>query len=72
MKHIQFREESRYPGYYYRADFMKIDDDNWKCFVNSTFDRNTGEWTLKRVPYAQLVVPANDEPAGIRRPPSSV
>ena len=35
MKHIKFREETRYPGYYYRMDFQRIDDENWKCFVNS-------------------------------------
>jgi adenylylsulfate reductase subunit A len=65
MKHIQFREESRYPGYYYRADFMQIDDDNWKCFVNSTYDRDTGEWSLKKVKYVQLVKPGEGEPEGI-------
>ncbi|RMD68145.1 MAG: adenylylsulfate reductase subunit alpha, partial [Gammaproteobacteria bacterium] len=65
MKHIQFREETRYPGYYYRADFMDLDDDNWKCFVNSTYNRETGEWTLKKVPYVQLIKPAPEEPEGI-------
>ncbi len=40
---IQFREETRYPGYYYRTDFPEIDDDNWKVFVNSKYDRDTGE-----------------------------
>ncbi len=72
MKHIQFREESRYPGYYYRADYMNIDDDNWKCFVNSTYDRHTGEWKLKKVPYVQLIKPAEDEPEGIGRPGCAV
>ncbi len=72
MKHIQFREETRYPGYYYRMDFLGIDDENWKCFVNSTYDRNTGEWKLKKVPYVQLIKPAEDEPAGIKRPGSAV
>ncbi|HEY5602719.1 MAG TPA: adenylyl-sulfate reductase subunit alpha [Gammaproteobacteria bacterium] len=72
MKHIQFREESRYPGYYYRADFMKIDDKNWKCFVNSTYNRDTGEWKLKKVQYTQLVKPGPGEPAGIARPGSPV
>jgi adenylylsulfate reductase subunit A len=72
MKHIQFREESRYPGYYYRADFMKIDDDNWKCFVNSTYDRKTGEWSLKKVAYAQLIKPSAEEPEGLARPGSPV
>ncbi|UCE88455.1 MAG: adenylyl-sulfate reductase subunit alpha, partial [Pseudomonadota bacterium] len=72
MKHIQFREESRYPGYYYRADFMNLDDQNWKCFVNSTYNRETGEWSLKKVQYAQLVTPAEGEPEGMSRPGSAV
>jgi len=55
MRHIKFREETRYPGYYYRADFINIDDKNWKCFSNSKYDRNTGEWTFRKVPYVQLV-----------------
>jgi len=55
MKHIQFREETRYPGFYYRADYNFIDDNNWKCFVNSKYDRNTHKWEMKKVPYVQLV-----------------
>ena len=70
MKHIQFREETRYPGYYYRADYMDIDDENWKCFVNSKFDRHTGEWSLRKVPYVQLIKVSEDEPAGMSRPGS--
>ena len=72
MKHIQFREESRYPGYYYRSDHLAIDDDNWKCFVNSTYDRHTGEWTLKKVKYVQLIKPADDEPKAMHHPGASV
>ncbi|HHB13262.1 MAG TPA: adenylyl-sulfate reductase subunit alpha [Chromatiales bacterium] len=72
MKHIKFREESRYPGYYYRMDFQRIDDENWKCFVNSTFDRHTGEWKLKKVKYVQLIKPTDEEPEGIHRPGSEV
>ena len=70
MKHIQFREETRYPGFYYRADFLALDDDNWKCFVNSTYDRKTLKWSLKKVPYVQLIKPAKDEAAGIAKPGS--
>lgn len=72
MKHIQFREETRYPGYYYRMDYQNIDDENWKCFVNSKFDSKTGEWSLWKVPYVQLIKYADDEPAGIARPPAAV
>ena len=55
MKHIQFRQETRYPGYYYRTDYNFIDDDNWKCFSNSRYDRNSKKWELKKVPYVQLI-----------------
>lgn len=55
MRHIQFREETRYPGYYYRTDFLDLDDTNWKCFVNSTMNAETGEWKIRKVPYEQLI-----------------
>ncbi len=54
-RHILFREESRYPGYYYRGDFLPIDDANWKCFVNSKYDIAANTWEIKKVPYVQLI-----------------
>jgi len=54
LRHIQFREESRYPGFYYRGDFNSVSDvdmdqGGWKCFVNSKYNPETGEWsTFKR------------------------
>ena len=38
MRHILFRQETRWPGYYYRADFPKLDEQNWKAFVNSRYE----------------------------------
>jgi len=55
VRHMLFREETRYPGYYFRADFPELDDENWKCFVNSKYDPKTGKWSLRKVPYIQLV-----------------
>jgi adenylylsulfate reductase subunit A len=55
MKHIQFREETRYPGFYYHMDYNYIDDVNWKCFSNSTYDKKTKKWSLKKVPYVQVI-----------------
>ena len=55
LKHIQFREESRYPGFYYRIDYNFIDEKNWKCFVNSTYDRKTKKWTVFKKPHVDLV-----------------
>jgi len=56
MRHLLFREETRWPGYYYRADFPKMDEANWKCFVNSVYDRESGEWEMKKVPIINLDV----------------
>jgi len=54
-RHIQFREESRFPGFYYRGDFMGQDDENWFCFVNSTYDKENNQWNLKKVPYTKII-----------------
>lgn len=51
---ILFREESRYPGYYYRADKDFIDDDNWKCFTIAKYDAEKDEWTFRKEPYVQI------------------
>ena len=55
MQHIEFRKESRYPGFYYRADYMGIDDSKWRCFVNSKYDPEKGETTLFKRPYIQVI-----------------
>jgi len=54
-QHILFREETRYPGYYYRGDFLEIDDENWQCFTNSTYDKNTREWKVFKRDYHQII-----------------
>ena len=54
-RHIRYREESRYPGFYYRGDFMGQNDDEWFCFTNSTYDKATNEWSLKKVPYVKII-----------------
>jgi adenylylsulfate reductase subunit A len=55
MKHIQFREESRYPGFYYRTDKNFVDEKNWHCFVNSIYDKNTKKWTCFKRKHVDLV-----------------
>ena len=53
VRTILFREETRWPGYYFRNDFPAIDEENWKCFVNCTF--KNGEWEMKKVPVLSIV-----------------
>jgi adenylylsulfate reductase subunit A len=52
-RHILFREDTRYPGYYYRGDYPKIDDVNWKCFTVSKWDGK--KWDFEKIPYQQLI-----------------
>jgi adenylylsulfate reductase subunit A len=55
MKHIQFREESRYPGFYYRMDKNFVDEENWHCFVNSVYDKNSKQWNCFKRAHVDLV-----------------
>jgi adenylylsulfate reductase subunit A len=53
--HTLFREETRWPGYYYRGDHMKLDDKNWHCFTLSRFDRDTGKWAMEKAPVHHII-----------------
>ncbi|MCB2227111.1 MAG: adenylyl-sulfate reductase subunit alpha [Desulfarculaceae bacterium] len=53
VRTILFREETRWPGYYFRADTPKMDEDNWKCFVNCTY--KDGEWKFEKKDVVPLV-----------------
>ena len=55
LRHLLFREETRWPGYYYRGDYPKLDDENWKVFVNSKYDSATGEWHMSKKPFISLI-----------------
>jgi adenylylsulfate reductase subunit A len=55
MKHIQFRQESRYPGFYYRADKNFVDEENWHCFVNSVYDKSSKQWNCFKRAHVDLV-----------------
>ena len=55
MKHIQFREESRYPGFYYRMDKNFVDEENWKCFVNSIYNKESKKWTCFKRAHVDIV-----------------
>lgn len=55
LRHVYFRKETRYPGFYYRSDYPHLDEENWKVFVNSRFDPKSGEWEMKKIPHQDLV-----------------
>jgi adenylylsulfate reductase subunit A len=53
VRTILFREETRWPGYYFRNDFPTLDEDNWKCFVNCAY--KNGEWEMKKIPVISII-----------------
>jgi len=55
MKHIQFRQESRYPGFYYRMDKNFVDEENWHCFVNSVYDKESKQWNCFKRAHVDIV-----------------
>ena len=55
LRHIQFRKETRYPGFYYQSDYPGQDDENWFCFVNSKYDPKAGTWDAFKKDYIKII-----------------
>ncbi|MEW6670368.1 MAG: adenylyl-sulfate reductase subunit alpha [Thermodesulfobacteriota bacterium] len=55
LRHIQFRKETRYPGFYYQSDFPGQDDKNWFCFVNSKYDPKAAKWDVFKKDYVKII-----------------
>jgi len=55
LRHIQYRKEERYPGFYYQVDHQGTDDENWLCFVNSKYDPEAGTWDVFKRDYHRIV-----------------
>lgn len=55
VRTVLFREETRWPGFYVRADYPKMDENNWHCFANITWNPATGEWTCAKRPILHIL-----------------
>ena len=64
FQHTLFRKETRWPGYYYRGDAMKLDDENWHVLTVSRRDPETGDYTMEKAPCYHLVGEAEEAPNG--------
>lgn len=53
--HTLFRQETRWPGYYYRGDRPRLDDTHWHVFTASQYDAATGEWRMGKLPVHHIV-----------------
>ncbi len=63
MQHTLYRKETRWPGYYYRGDALKLDDEDWHVLTVSRRDPKTGEYTLEKAPCYHLIGEGEEEVA---------
>ena len=54
VRTVLFRDETRWPGYYCRADKPKMDEEKWHVFANCRFDPSTGDWQMKTRPIHRI------------------
>jgi len=45
LRSVLFREETRWPGYYFRTDYPELKKE-WECFTNCKWNPETGEWEM--------------------------
>ncbi len=54
IRTMLFREETRWPGYYFRTDFPEMKKD-WKSFANCKWNPENGEWEMIKRKVIDLV-----------------
>jgi adenylylsulfate reductase subunit A len=54
VRAVLFREETRWPGYYFRSDKPKLDEKDWHVFVNCKLNATTNEWEMTKKPIVHM------------------
>ncbi len=54
VRTMLFREETRWPGYYFRADTPAINDKDWLVFANCKVDPKSGNWEMIKRPIKHI------------------
>jgi adenylylsulfate reductase, subunit A len=54
IRTMLFREETRWPGYYFRSDCPEMNEADWSVFVNSRWNPETGEWEMSKKPIHRI------------------
>jgi len=54
VRTLLFRDETRWPGYYFRADKPSLDNKNWDAFANCKYDPNANKWEMIKRPILRI------------------
>jgi adenylylsulfate reductase subunit A len=46
VRTVLYREETRWPGYYFRPDKPTLDEENWHVFANCKYDPTADSWEM--------------------------
>ena len=60
VRTLLFRDETRWPGYYFRSDKPGINNEEWDAFANCKHDPKTGEWEMIKHPVKRIYEEASD------------
>lgn len=55
IRHTLYREETRWPGYYYRADHPTLRDPDWHVFTSSRYDARSNTWQMEKLPVHHFI-----------------
>ncbi|MDA8095836.1 MAG: adenylyl-sulfate reductase subunit alpha [Betaproteobacteria bacterium] len=55
IRHTLYRQETRWPGYYYRADYPRLVDPDWHVFTCSQYDARADAWEIGKMPVHHLI-----------------
>ncbi len=55
VRAILFRQETRWPGYYFRSDTPSMDERDWKVFVNMKWIPKDNKWEVFSKPVISIV-----------------
>jgi adenylylsulfate reductase subunit A len=60
VRTLLFRDETRWPGYYFRADKPSLDNKNWDAFANCKYDPNAKKWEMIKRPIIRIYKEAGE------------
>jgi len=54
-RHTLYRQETRWPGYYYRGDYPNLNDNDWHVFTASEYNPISNEWHMSKLPVHHII-----------------
>lgn len=60
VRTLLFRDETRWPGYYFRADKPNLDEEHWHVFANCRYDPESKDWEMMTRPIMHVFPQAKE------------